>query len=121
MLKYTENIFPLQPKEVITDFEAALRKAINEIYPAAILRGCWFHFCKEIWKKCSELGMRSMLFSNLNAKIFQKQLMNVPLLPKDQIVIGFEEVKRAINASSCAGAFKDLLRYFESYWLKQVN
>ena len=36
----------LQPKTIITDYEAALQKAAKTIFPEANLVGCLFHYCQ---------------------------------------------------------------------------
>lgn len=120
IFKYIERTFTLSPAEIISDFEAGLRKAINEIYPSAKLFGCWFHYCQAIRKKCSELGLGSLLFSNPEARFFQKQILNLPLLPSADINTAFWNISRSIRTKSFADNFSDFLDYFKNYWLKQV-
>ena len=45
-----EHLFQLQPHEIITDYEAGLRLAISRCWPEVTLRGCWFHYEKEMSK-----------------------------------------------------------------------
>ena len=34
----------VNPETVMCDFEAALQNGLQEIFPDAIVTGCWFHF-----------------------------------------------------------------------------
>lgn len=43
LFEYIEQkLFELDPKEMMTDFEKGMRKAIKICWPDVILRGCWF-------------------------------------------------------------------------------
>lgn len=47
VFQYIEiNVFELRPSRFMTDFEAGLRKAINECYPGVPL-----HFCAVVRRK----------------------------------------------------------------------
>ena len=35
--------FKWQPTEVMCDFEAAMHNAVQELWPQAHIRGCWYH------------------------------------------------------------------------------
>jgi len=52
----------LKPSVVMTDFEKALRNALSKSFPKAKLSGCYFHFTKCLWEKCSKLGLRTKDF-----------------------------------------------------------
>ena len=43
-----------EPKFIITDFEMATIAALKEVYPAAELRGCLFHFTKNIFSRVQD-------------------------------------------------------------------
>ena len=44
-------------KIITTDYEKALRNSIKKLLKSKILRGCFFHYSKAIWKKCREYGL----------------------------------------------------------------
>lgn len=122
IFNFIENVFQLKPKEIMTDFETGLRKALNEVYPKALLRGCWFHFCLNIAKKCNELGLRSLIRRNHEAKFYEKTIKNLPLLPSDDILNGFDHIKKLVQESDFSIQLESLLSYVESYWFqKQVQ
>lgn len=123
IFEFSNEKFNLEPKEIITDFELGLRKAIKSVWINANLRGCWFHFCSAIRKKAIILGMHSILYSknaNADAVLLKNMLMNIPLLPPESIEEGYTIVKSKILESLFADKFKELLAYFEGYWCEQV-
>lgn len=110
----------MKPNEIMADYETGLRAAIRKFWPGVKLRGCWFHFCKNINKRCRKLNMSRLLKKNSRAKRIKKALMSLPLLPAEQIIEGYECVKRLARSKRLFKSFSKLFSYFESYWLKQV-
>ena len=43
--------------KIMSDFELGLRSAIKKIFVGASLQGCYFHYCKSIWKKIKKLNL----------------------------------------------------------------
>ena len=37
--------------KVMTDFEISLRISVKNCFKGCILQGCYFHYCKAVWKK----------------------------------------------------------------------
>lgn len=57
----------LNPTEVMVDFEAGLIAAVKDIFPAAVIFGCWFHHCQVItinilYKKISKFSTLCSIF-----------------------------------------------------------
>lgn len=116
-----DNICELKPTEFITDFELGMRKAINDFYPNARLRGCWFHYCRAIKRKATSLGLFIFIRDDKKAnRIYYKMLM-LPLLPSQQFMEAYNIVKQEANRDGVFGKFKSLFGYYDSYWLVQVS
>lgn len=111
----------MRPSEVMADYEGGLRAAIRRCWPNVRLYGCWFHYCKAINKRYRKLNMAKLLRNNANAKRVQKALMSLPLLPVEQIIEGYECIKKMARRKKLVKSFTYLFKYFESYWLKQVR
>lgn len=120
ILKYIEDyIFKLEPDEIITDFEAGLRLAINNYFPRVILRGCWYHYCARLRQRFAILGLKSLLKSNANAGLIKKEFMSLPLLPAEKFTEGFEHIKRITKDFGLSEQFKSFFEYF-TYWIHEV-
>lgn len=115
-----ENIFKLKPTEIITDFEAGLRKAINQTYPGAKLRGCWYHYSAAVRKKMLELGLHKLLKDNDYARRIKKMLMSLPLLPAENFMEGYDYIKQQTKEWGLSHRFKSFFSYYE-YWINQVG
>ena len=47
----------LEDVKIMCDFERGLRKAITNVFEAATLEGCYFHYVKALWEKAKKLGL----------------------------------------------------------------
>lgn len=112
-----EKLFKLQPAEFMTDYEDGMRLAIRKRWGTVVIRGCWFHYCRAIWKKTRKLGMTKVLKQNSNAKVVLKSLMALALLPADRIEEGFRVIKTFANRKRLSQKLQKLFIYFEGYWL----
>lgn len=65
--------------------------------------------------------MTKLLRKNSEAKRIQKALMSLPLLPADQIVNGYQCIKKLARREKLFHHFSSLFKYFERYWLVQVR
>lgn len=115
-----ENIFKLEPLEIMTDFEDGMRKGIKIVYPNVVLRGCWFHFNQAINRKCVKLGMRKFLEFEPEAYNIVSQLRCLPLLPPNNFEEGYTIIRNSVAQKGLETRFHKLLRYFSSYWMNQV-
>lgn len=115
------KIFHLQPTQIMTDFEAALRKSIKECYPTAELKGCWFHYERALHNKALELGLHELLKTNPDARFILKELMCLPLLPTEYFREAYESIIKKAIEYEISTRLEPLFKYFDSYWIGQVN
>ena len=55
MLNELDSYGPFQPDTVLADYELGLRNAIQEVWPSATVRGCYFHFKQSLWRNFQRL------------------------------------------------------------------
>lgn len=121
VFKYIEeHIFKLEPAGLMSDWEAGMRNALQICYPTAKLRGCWYHYCAAIRKKCLKLGLHSVLKSDASARLIKHQIMSLPLLPSEHFLEGYQHIKETAVEAKLLTKFKPLFQYFENYWILQV-
>lgn len=122
LFKYIENhVFQLQPAQVMTDWESALRLAINNVYPSTDIKGCWFHYCSAIRRKAEKVVKDfHLLKTDKNAYEIYRQLLSIPLLPSEYIEDGYHAVKHKARFDGLFEKFKALFEYYEEQWLKVV-
>ncbi len=47
----------LNPHTVLIDFELAIKNALETVFPGVIMKGCYFHFTRNIWKRIQSNGL----------------------------------------------------------------
>lgn len=122
VFKFIENkIFTLKPSKFMTDFEAGLRKALNNIYPDATLHGCWYHFVAAVRRRILSHKLYELIKENPIVKFIYRSLLNLPLLPPEDILNGYNIIKLEAKNSAFYEQLKPVLDYFESFWLALVS
>lgn len=96
--------------KLMTDYEAATRKALRKHYPNARLAGCFFHYVQAMVKSTKRFGLR-------NDDRFQeavKKICYLALLSNEFILPGFTSIEEGLgNIQSTRW------ERFRKYWLKQ--
>lgn len=115
-----ERIFELEPAEFMTDYEDGLRLAIKTKWKDAVIRGCWFHYSRAIFKKSKKIGMARTFKREKNARAIRSKLMCLPLLPPNQIEEGYNAIQSFARQKGLLRRCEKLFSYFSDYWLKQV-
>lgn len=85
----------LQPNQFMTDWELSERNAVKRVYPLVDLRGCWFHYCSAIRKRRGKMGLKfhRLLKNSFDARLLYTELLQIPLLPVENIEDGFCAIK----------------------------
>lgn len=122
VFRYVEdNIFKLQPARFMADFEAAMRKAIADLYPNTKINGCWYHFSVAVRRKALSFGLHNLIKNHFDAWSVYKKLLCLPLLPAKKIVQGFEIIVEQTVDLGFHDQFQELFVYFRSFWLRLVR
>lgn len=122
VLRYIEdNIYKLQPVLFMTDFETAMRNALSVVYENVRIRGCWFHYCQAIRRKCAKINK---FFNELDkypdAKKIYHKFLALPLLPAMHITTAYEMLRMAAEKNH-AKIFEAFLKYYGLQWLGRVS
>ena len=48
----------LHPHTVLIDFELAIKNALEAVFPGVTVKGCFFHFTQNIWRKIQANGLQ---------------------------------------------------------------
>lgn len=115
-----ERILKLKPAEFITDFEAAMRKAIRRRYRKAVLRGCWYHYSAAIRKKLAKLNLLGLMKHNIGARTIKVMMQALPLLPPECFMQGYRHVKYLAREWKVFAKFSKFFSYFENFWIAEV-
>ena len=65
----------------MADFELSLRNAIKDIFPNFTLKGCYFHYVKNLWANAKKIGLiRKKLIGKTKIIIFALKIIENFLL-----------------------------------------
>lgn len=124
VFKYIEeNIWKLQPKCFMTDYECGMRNALKIVHPKAKLSACWFHYCQAIRRKCSNFGdfLKKVRNDKYADEVFHKVLA-LPLLPSEHIKNAFEMLELGLKKDAPKyKMFQPMLTYYRKQWLNRVS
>lgn len=126
VLKYVnEEIMSLECRAYMTDYELALRNAFAKVAPNAVASACDFHFVqanKRYIQRLREL-VEFVQSKGDDAKAGNEllnHLLNLPLLPADQIADMFVQIKHKALALN-RNAFKRFINYYQNQWIVKVG
>ena len=123
ILIHIHQLLPeLQPTTSMSDWEAAPRKALKEVFPNIKLFGCWFHFTQRIWYKTQKLGLTESFKDNIEVARYIRQLMSIPFLPASLIHPTYSLLQfPATIIPTEAMKLEKLNKYFKKRWITHVN
>lgn len=100
-----------EPIKVHCDYEKGAINAFLKVFPNIIVKGCYYHWTRNIWRKAKSLG-------NTKTKA-ERRIVGLtavlPLLPSENIREGFEYVKSECAVGSRMGKF---INYVERFWFR---
>ncbi|CAF1113616.1 unnamed protein product [Rotaria sordida] len=105
---------------IMTDFETGILPVIKSEFPSAQHHACFFHFTQSVFRQIQRFGMQCDYVSKEDFRILCRKLMALALMPPDQVVLGFEEVRAAAGQLD-GGQMEILLTYFENNWLSNID
>ena len=113
MLNELGSYGSFQPDTVLADFELGLRNAIEEVWPSATVRGCYFHFKQALWRNFHRFDLTpeyQVIGSDIR-KSFQR-IGAIPFVPDEDLDYTWDTLKPTIPND-----MDDFVRYFESTWM----
>ena len=119
LLKKIQEVAPefgivFQPRMVTMDFELAAINAVQQLFPAAEVKGCFFHFTQCIWRKTQEHGLQTAYETIPDVKTTVKRMSALPLLnPLD-----VDDAWLVIHSEAPqVPGMEGLIEYFVTTWL----
>ncbi|CAF1014771.1 unnamed protein product [Brachionus calyciflorus] len=116
VLEQLRNIcFPKNLKKIMCDFESALMKSVNSVFPDVILKGCWFHYSQAIRKNLFSLGFKFNYLNDWKFKFWVKRFISIPLIPVENIIQAFNIIIEEIPLND--EKIINFIKYYQKQWL----
>ena len=97
---------------IITDFEQAAIKAARVEFPNSNNKGCFFHFCQNLWRKIQSEGLANEYGNNEDFSIKLRQITALAFLPPSEIPAAFDQVKLLLPQNAAG-----IVQYFEKNYV----
>ena len=81
---------PLDPRNIVTDFEASLMQAINVKFPNSRTMGCYYHFCSSLWRRIQQLGLQIGYQQNQLLRRLLRRFMSLGYLPLNNVRASYQ-------------------------------
>ena len=111
--KYCKTLYEQIKKLVMSDFEIGLRRAIKKKFEYCLLDGCYFHYCKAIWKKIKKLQLfkKTLIYDTIIIFFVMKVY---PFIKEEKREQYNEKIE--IYCNNLGGNYIKLCKYFVKYW-----
>lgn len=101
------------PSKILLDYEKAAMNALRKVFPDTTLKGCFYHFCRSLFKKSKELGIKSRVQRRHVARC-----AGLARLPLKYITAGYNYIMKKTPKNKEIAKFND---YFNRFWIKDVQ
>ena len=101
-----------KPKSLNCDFEKAIHRAANKVWPELSIHGCFFHMCQNWLKRVKTEGLMKSYLSDANFVKSFRLCQSLAYIPIDEVQIGFEEIKLASKSN-----FEKILTYLSKNYI----
>ncbi|XP_064648761.1 uncharacterized protein LOC135500972 [Lineus longissimus] len=110
-----------QPQIVICDFEQALINAVETELPNADVRGCYFHFTQNLWRRVQELGLAVPYRRNRRLRKCIRKVMSLGYLPMPIMQMNFNLLRTARRTTNLINRYPALMDFFAYIMNTYVN
>ena len=81
----TKTGIDISPDIIQIDFESAVIKAVNEVFPTTAVRGCFFHYAQALWRHVVDRGLAMDYKNKPEVQSHVRRTSALPLLPVNQV------------------------------------
>lgn len=92
------------------DFEIAIINGVKEVFPSALISGCYYHYNRAVWKQAKKLKITA----TMENRELVRMCANLPLLPKEKIQSAWVSLEALFPQSPKMIKFQ---KYFSKQWM----
>ncbi|XP_070550800.1 uncharacterized protein [Ptychodera flava] len=102
----------LDPQTVLIDYEQAAKSAIEEVFPNATLKGCFYYLSQNIYRKVQSAGLQAMYQRDSDFEISIRMLAATAYIPEDEVIDAFEYLAQNMPYEA-----EPIVDYFENNYI----
>ena len=109
----------LNPRSVVVDYEMSLIRSLQEEFPGIEIKGCYFHFCKALWRNIQRLGLSQPYNTNPRFKRCIRKITALGFLPIHDVRNCYNHLLRrqTLQLMIAFPNLENFFMYFENTWL----
>jgi len=119
VLHFTRN--RLHPRRIICHFEIAVISAAEAEFRQTSMDGCYFHFCKSMWRKVQDLGLCRAYRRNCHVRKLIRKVMALGYLPLSMIRINFWLMFASNTVRRLIGQFPSIARFIDYFQRNYID
>lgn len=105
-----------QPDDFLMDFELAAMNAGVVNFPGVEMKGCFFHFTSNLWKRVQRAGLQERYNNDANLANDLRMLAALAFVPPNDVIGCFEEV--VLNIRNTHGDdLNEVIAYIENNYI----
>lgn len=101
------------PQKIHTDYEKSLINALLDEFPASVVKGCYYHMTKALWKKSKVIKIKNKV-----QRRFVALCTALPLLPANRIEEGWFYIQQQFRLLGPDTKLDIFFKYFQKTWMK---
>ena len=107
----------LEPQIILSDFELAIKQAVELSFPTTDFRGCYYHFSQALMRKFQNIGLQVAYREDANVNRFLRRTAALAFVPIRFVRLAWQAIK---VAAPQLPRIQEFIWYFEDTWLTQV-
>ncbi|XP_060867196.1 uncharacterized protein LOC132942645 [Metopolophium dirhodum] len=111
----------LKPSTLMIDFEKAVQKSVNEVFPECLVRGCYFHFSQSIWRHIQSSSLQQRYMNDAEFALEIRQIAALAFIPEEAVENAFKTLIESEFYENNGPELAPLLNYFEDTWLGRLD
>ncbi len=80
------------PSMILLDFEMAAVNSFREVFPNALLQGCYFHLNQCLVRKVQNLDLKRRFDEDMEYKLMVKSMAALSFVPTDEVAEIFNQL-----------------------------
>ena len=87
-----ENLENRNPDDILDDFERAAISSILNLNPQIEVKGCFYHFSSNVWKRIQNVGLQQRYNNDQELASQLRMWSAIAFLPPADVIQDFEEL-----------------------------
>ena len=116
-LEIANNMNGKVPTDILFDFEQAALNGARHAFPGIIVKGCFFHLCKNIWKKIQENGLAVLYETDDEFSLLMRSISALAFVPEVDVAQAWNDLETEIRNLYNNNGVDAVLDYFEDTYV----